>query len=258
MNIKDRILQGRQTRPMRNLIYGVEKVGKSEFASRFPNPLFIAFEDGTSGLDTARIQPNDWVDGINILADLYNNPGHGYQTINIDSMGWAEMQCSSFICKQNNVEYLEEIEFGKWKGFLFDEFAKLLDWLTLLYGQGMHINLIAHSDIKKFKNPSGMDYDRYSVQMKVSDLGEKLKQYVDNILFMNFDDKGEEVKQGTQKKIQGTGLSRRFLHTKRTPAYDAGVRITMPDRIELTPTPQEGYDNFIQHWNEWVKAGAAA
>ena len=42
-------------------IYGVEGVGKSTFASHFPDPVFIDTEDSTKELDVARFdKPTSW------------------------------------------------------------------------------------------------------------------------------------------------------------------------------------------------------
>lgn len=39
------------------VIYGQEGVGKSTFASKFPNPVFIDTEGSTKQLDVARFDP---------------------------------------------------------------------------------------------------------------------------------------------------------------------------------------------------------
>ena len=49
-----KITKGKQTKPQRVVVYGVESVGKTTFASKFPKPLFIDVEGGTSHLDVER------------------------------------------------------------------------------------------------------------------------------------------------------------------------------------------------------------
>ena len=49
-----KITSGKQSKPQRVVIYGVESVGKSTFASRFPKPLFLDVEQGTAHLDIDR------------------------------------------------------------------------------------------------------------------------------------------------------------------------------------------------------------
>jgi GTPase SAR1 family protein len=48
------IIEGKEQRPKKIVIYGPEGIGKSTFASQFPDPLFIDTEGGTSNLDVRR------------------------------------------------------------------------------------------------------------------------------------------------------------------------------------------------------------
>ena len=51
-----KITKGKQTRPQRVVIYGVESVGKTTFAAQFPAPLYLDIEGGTAHLDTDRVE----------------------------------------------------------------------------------------------------------------------------------------------------------------------------------------------------------
>ena len=51
MNMLNRIERGRASRPPRLLLYGVEGIGKSSFASCAPHPIFIQTEDGLDEID---------------------------------------------------------------------------------------------------------------------------------------------------------------------------------------------------------------
>ena len=48
------ITRGKQARAQRVVIYGTEGIGKSTFASQFPNPLFIDTEGSTSNMEIGR------------------------------------------------------------------------------------------------------------------------------------------------------------------------------------------------------------
>ena len=44
------------------MVYGPEGIGKSTFASRFPDPLFIDTEGSTKDMDVARTEaPSSWM-----------------------------------------------------------------------------------------------------------------------------------------------------------------------------------------------------
>ena len=45
-----KIESGLEKRPLKVVIYGAEGIGKSTFASQFPEPLFLDTEGGTSSL----------------------------------------------------------------------------------------------------------------------------------------------------------------------------------------------------------------
>ena len=53
--------------PVKVVLYGPEGIGKSTFASHFPDPVFIDTEGGTKRLNVARLpQPTSWA----MLLDL--------------------------------------------------------------------------------------------------------------------------------------------------------------------------------------------
>lgn len=54
---KYEVQQTMKIEPMKVLIYGVEGIGKTTFASKFPDPIFIDTE-GSTGFINARKLPN--------------------------------------------------------------------------------------------------------------------------------------------------------------------------------------------------------
>ena len=52
------IIKGKIATAKKVVIYGPEGIGKSTFASKFPNPLFIDTEGSTNSMDVARL-PDD-------------------------------------------------------------------------------------------------------------------------------------------------------------------------------------------------------
>ena len=51
-----KIESGLEKRPLKVVIYGAEGIGKSTFASQFPEPLFLDTEGGTSSLNIRRVK----------------------------------------------------------------------------------------------------------------------------------------------------------------------------------------------------------
>ena len=94
------ITRGKQARAQRVVIYGTEGIGKSTFASRFPNPLFIDTEGSTSNMDVARMdKPTSWTMLMNQIAFVKANPTV-CNTLVIDTIDWAETLAIESVCAQ--------------------------------------------------------------------------------------------------------------------------------------------------------------
>ena len=71
--------------------YGSEGVGKSTFASKFPEPLFIDTEGGTKQLDVSRFpEPETWQDILDEIDAVIEEPDI-CQTLVIDTIDRADM-----------------------------------------------------------------------------------------------------------------------------------------------------------------------
>ena len=56
------IIRGKLPGAKKVVVYGPEGIGKSTFASRFPDPLFIDTEGSTKDMDVARTEtPSSWM-----------------------------------------------------------------------------------------------------------------------------------------------------------------------------------------------------
>lgn len=65
------ITAGVQDTPVKTVLYGPEGIGKSTFASHFPDPVFIDTEGGTKRLNVKRLpQPTSWAMLLGRVAGL--------------------------------------------------------------------------------------------------------------------------------------------------------------------------------------------
>lgn len=63
------ITRGKITGAQKVIIFGPEGIGKSTFASQFPDPLFVDTEGSTKHLDVARMPaPTSWQAGLRLTA----------------------------------------------------------------------------------------------------------------------------------------------------------------------------------------------
>ena len=55
------IIKGKLPGAKKIIVYGPEGIGKSTFAARFPDPVFIDTEGSTKDMDVARLpEPSSW------------------------------------------------------------------------------------------------------------------------------------------------------------------------------------------------------
>lgn len=228
------LIKGKLKRPVRIVLYGVEGVGKSTFASLAPTPIFIATEDGTSQLDIVRFPiAEDWDTLLKYVASLLQEP-HEFKTLVIDSLDWAERLCIDYICKQKQVNTISELPYGNGFVEVLRQFERLQRGFEALYRKGMNIILISHAQIKTFNNPEFENYDRYQLKLieKVSSL---FKQWCDCLLFANFETVVTTSGEGFNKRSIAQSFGKRVLHTEHRAAFDAKNRYQLPPIVDMDP-----------------------
>lgn len=227
----DRVRRGRIAVPLTVLLYGVEGIGKSTFGANAPAPIFLGPEDGTSHLDVERMpNPETWHDVLDGISTLTTDE-HPYRTLVVDTLDWAEPLLWAYICERDGQRSIEGYGYGKGYTAALDEwrvFVLRLERLRL--AKRMDIVLLAHAQIKTFKNPEGEDFDRYTpkINEKASGL---LKEWCEVVLFSNYETFAVENKQ--TKRVKGVSTGARLIYTTRTAAYDAKNRFSLPESMPL-------------------------
>ncbi len=217
--------------PVRLLVYGGEKVGKSTFAAGAPKPIFLGAENGTERLDVERLQPSSWTEAVDWIGDLGIDT-HDYKTLVVDPLGWLEPMCWAEVTKGSGGT-IEDFGGGYGKGYT----AALDLWRVMILGlekcwrRGMNIVLVAHSQVKSFQNPEGAPYDRYEIAMNAKAAG-IFKQWVDAVLFARLETFAKIDK--ATKKAKGHSTGARIVHTQPCAAYDAGARWKLPEELPLS------------------------
>ncbi|OSM04167.1 hypothetical protein MAIT1_04018 [Magnetofaba australis IT-1] len=205
----------------------------------------MGVEDGSAHLDVARFpQPKTWEEVLDAIQALFQEE-HNFKTLVLDSIDWAERLAAESVCKEHGVKTLEDIPYGKWKGYLLSRFTDLLRALDALHqARGMIILLIGHAEIRTFNDPENEPYDRYVMkcQDKVSAM---IREWCDINLFANFDTCTRVVGQGFNAKAKGVSYGKRFIYSQRRAAFDAKSRFPIPDRLPLE------WDTF---WNAYQAA----
>jgi hypothetical protein len=245
MNVND-ITTASQDGPTRLGIHSVEGFGKTTLAAHFPAPVFLASE---------RFAPRDlafrpkrfphvtkWADVFAAVASLTNDQ-HDRETLVIDTVDWMEPLIHRFVCERDSGrkselnkgghELISIEDYGYGKGYVaaHEEFRLLVSALDMLQEKrAMHVVLLMHSQVKKFDNPSGVNFDRWEPKMHQR-ISRTVVEWCENVVFGYFE--VEAGKLGDEKKAKGVSTGRRMLGTRQNALYDAKNRMGLDETIEL-------------------------
>lgn len=221
------------TDPWRVLLYGEPTVGKSTFGASAPAPIFLGAEDGTGRLDVPRFPPaQTWRDVLDALRELTEEP-HAYKTIVIDTLDSLEpLVYRHVVGRDPKAENIEQVGGGFQKGYVVavDEWRVFLTALERLHSAtGMKIILLAHAAVVKFKNPEGSDYGKFSLKLEQRS-APVFVEWSDMCLFGQFETWTEEER---GKRPRGASTDMRLMRTRRTAAYDAKNRYSLPQTMPM-------------------------
>lgn len=234
------VQKGRVAKPHRVVLYGPEGIGKSTFGAGAPSPIFLPVEDGTSHLDVARFpKAETWREAREAVRTLITEK-HDYQTLVLDTLDalepllWRYMVERDKYADEKQKTLLRDIEsygFGKGYNKALEDWRGLLKDLEAVSAKGMHIVLLAHSQVKSFKNPAGDDYDRYELKIHAKAAG-LFKEWCDSLLFANYETFAK--KDQATKRVRGIDTGARLIFTERRAAYDAKHRGNLPESLPLS------------------------
>lgn len=222
--------------------YGDNGIGKSTLAAHAPDPVWFDIEDGSGRLEVVRYPfrdgpgghvPHGYGDILAAIEDLTNNP-HDRKTLVLDTADSLEALMWRFMCLRDKKDSIEAYGYGKGYVAAVDEWRRLFVALDRLrIARGMSIVMLAHSQIRVFKNPLGEDFDRYQLRVNEKASG-LIKEWCDVVGFCSFEE-GAKVSGGADR-AKGWDTGKRLVHFNRTAAYDAKTRLALPAEIELDPT----------------------
>lgn len=205
------------------IVYGPEGIGKSTFASQFPEPVFIDTEGSTNLMDVARLpRPTSWTMLLAMIKEIKNTPGC-CKTLIVDTVDWAEQLCVAHVCATYDKKGIEDFGYGKGYVFVKEEIGRFLNLLSDVTEAGINVVLTAHSTIRKFELPDECgSYDRYELKLgnkTGSQTSALVKEWADMVLFVNYKQRVVEIDK--KKKAQGGS---RVMYTQHHPCWDAKNR----------------------------------
>lgn len=227
------IIRGKIPCAKKVVCYGPEGIGKSTFASQFPDPVFIDTEGSTSAMNVARFpKATSWQMLLDQIDYVKTHP-ETCKTLVIDTIDWAEQMCVESICDKHHKSGIEDFGYGNGYVYTKEEFGRFLNKLTEVVEAGVNVVLTAHAQIRKFEQPDELGaYDRWELKLgkkTSSQTSPLVKEWADMLLFANYktisvavDDKGKK------HKAQG---GRRVMYTAHHPCWDAKNRYGLPDEV---------------------------
>lgn len=234
------ISNGKARKAPRIVLLGVEKVGKSTFASQADNAIFIPMkgEKGIDEIDCAKFPPcQNYAEVIESLGVLYRDE-HEYQTVVLDSASAMEPLIWDNACRVAGVDSVEKIGggYGKWKNETLRYWREISDGLDALReDRGIASVLIGHVKTKEFNDPETDPYTQY--QFDVTDnAANMLYRWADAILFANFKKAlVQKTETGFNKSTRrAAGSGQRALFCEKRPAHPGGNRYQLPYELPLS------------------------
>lgn len=228
------ITRGKIPSAKKIVVYGTEGIGKSTFASKFPDPVFIDTEEGTKELDVARFdKPSSWTMLLEQVKYVIAHPDR-CKTLVIDTADWAEQLEIVELCAARGWKGLEDAGYGKGYQYSAEEFGKLLDLLSEVTRKAINVVVTAHAWLRRVELPDEIGaYDHWEMKTskKVAPL---IREWADAVLFANYKTIVVNVDgQGAQKGKNKAQGGKRVVYTTHTPFWDAKNRMGLPDEMPL-------------------------
>ena len=229
--------------PLRIIVHGPEKVGKSTFAAGAPDPVFLPTEDGLRGIDAMAFPLSTTLGQFIGYCGELHAEDHDYKTVVVDSADWLERLIHDYVKAKDGSETIEQALGGFNKGLsaALNQWREVLGWLDALNrDRGMIVIVICHSRVVSINDPLHDPYDSYQMKLHSPRSGnagslELLKEWADMLLFADVRKFSRQVS-GTGKKKLGRASSsgERVLYAQPSPAYSAGSRYPLPPEIGMS------------------------
>lgn len=252
-----KIIKGKIPCAKKVLIYGPEGIGKSTFASKFPDPVFIDTEGSTKDMDVSRFEkPSSWSMLMEQIRYVRQNPSL-CKTLVIDTADWAEQMCVTDLCARYGKKGVEDFGYGNGYVYAKEEFGRFLNALEEVVDAGINVVLTAHAQMRKFEQPDELgSYDRWEMKLgkkTSSQTSPLVKEWADMVLFANYKTWSVAVDdKGNKRKAQGGA---RVMYTSHHPCWDAKNRYGLPDEV---PFDYESIRSIIEDGTQSSQAPTAA
>jgi len=259
MSWLSKIKKGTPSKTERAVIYGLPGTGKTSAGCSYPNSCVIPVEWGLDALpDQPRFpSPDTWKELEEMIKDSISDAKKGklsFQSLVIDTGDAAERLCWDYTAKVNHTgkayDSIDAIGFAKGPIWAMKNWQKMQYLLDELIINDVNVVILLHSEIRKFLNPEGPDYERFVFKLHKA-AASLWYEWASDVFFLRHDVAAasmvdKSMPGGSKIKVTGQSTSRRIVFTQWDGAYDAKHRIRLPSQFDL-PDPMKGsfYDTLI-------------
>lgn len=132
--------------------YGHVKVGKTTWASGFPNGLFLASEAGHNALSVYKVDIDSWETFLDVCKELATGK-HSFKNVILDTIDNIWELCRQYVCAKNKVSHESEMSYGRGYALIMSEFSRVLNKLAML---PLGLVIISHAEVLELQTRTGV------------------------------------------------------------------------------------------------------
>ena len=224
--------------PPKIILYGRNGIGKSTFALKAPNPIFLDLDENIYELPcisnkTLGFELKTFDDVLTFLGILFNEE-HEFKTLVIDSLSSLEKLITQKVVKATNgVTSFADIKYGAGYLKMMPFWDQFLEKLKNLWGhRKITIILLAHFKEKREENSTGPSYMQHQINLyeKASEL---LRNWCSCVLLADDEIELEDETIEFNRKISKVSKSTRILHTDGGTTFLAKNTYNLPSKLPL-------------------------
>jgi len=175
------------------LIYGPQKIGKTNILASWKDIIVLPTEPGTKGLKIFEIPINNWADFLKAVSDLEKEPGR-FATVGIDTVSKLYDMALRYVCDRNGIPYPGESKSGKedhgksW----YQVDAEFSGGIDRIVRSGRGIVFTCHAKTEEVRHRNGPSYHR--IMPRLSGQATKhIQALVDIAIYVDYMRAGDRV-----------------------------------------------------------------